>query len=153
MTRSIGLVVGDNRLQLAAESLERCLAELDRSGQYLVAPGSIAVAFVTREESGQLHRDFFDDPEPTDVMTFPGDPEDDHAGDIAICPAIAAISAKKENLPFSEDLTLYLVHAWLHLAGLRDQDEEERKVMRRAEAGLMDQLRGSAALLEAAWNI
>lgn len=152
MTRAVELVVGDNRLQIREETVRRCIAELDRCGSYQVAPGSIDVALVTSEESGQLHRDFFDDPEPTDVMTFPGDPEDDHAGDIAICPAIAFSSAEREGLPFAEELTLYLVHAWLHLAGLRDHEEEERSRMRAAEAELMDRLRRSRAMLEADWK-
>ncbi|MEX0326316.1 MAG: rRNA maturation RNase YbeY [Puniceicoccaceae bacterium] len=152
MTRSIGLVVGDSRLQIAAASVESCLIELDRNGQYRVAPGSLDVAFVSSEESGQLHKDFFDDPDPTDVMTFPGDPADNHAGDIAICPSIAAASAKREGLPFDEELTLYLVHAWLHLAGLRDSDEDERREMRAAEARMLDQLRNAGALLKAAWE-
>ncbi|MEX0331690.1 MAG: rRNA maturation RNase YbeY [Puniceicoccaceae bacterium] len=152
MMRSIGLVVGDSRLQIAAESVENCLLELDCFEQYLVAPGSIDVAFVTPEESGQLHRDFFDDPDPTDVMTFPGDPADQHAGDIAICPSIAAASATRENLPFEEELTLYLVHAWLHLAGLKDGEEDQRKTMRRAEAQMLEQLRKTGTLLKATWK-
>ena len=152
MTRTVGLVVGDGRLKVSAESVERCLAELDRSQAFIVAPGSIDVACVNEADSGHLHRDFFDDPEPTDVMTFPGDPEDAHAGDIAICPSIAFHSAQREGLGFTEELTLYLVHAWLHLAGLDDQEADSRADMRRAEALLMEHLRSNGALLEADWN-
>ena len=39
-----------------------------------------------------------------------------------------------------EELTLYLVHAWLHLAGLKDLDEEDRHKMRGAEAEQMEAL-------------
>ena len=151
MKREAGLIVEDRRLQISAESVENCLQQLDQAEPFIVTPGSIAVAFVTPEGSAQLHRDFFDDPEPTDVMTFPGDPEDNHAGDIAICPQIAAESARRESLPFDTELTLYLVHAWLHLAGLDDQDAEDRRRMRQAENRLMQLLQTSGACLEARW--
>ena len=34
---------------------------------------------------------------------------------------------------FSQELTLYLVHGWLHLAGFNDRNTSEIKEMRKAE--------------------
>ena len=152
MKRTVELVVEDDRLHLCHQSLEACLACLEAFPGRAIPPGSLEVAFVDEPHSGQLHKDFFDDPEPTDVMTFPGDPEDGHAGDIAICPAVAASACGKSGLPFAEELTLYLVHSWLHLAGLRDSDDEEIREMRLAEDILMNLLRENGAILEATWE-
>lgn len=152
MTRQVALMVEDDRLRLDPSSFERCVAGLDRSESFPVPIGTLEVAFVDEARCSQLHEDFFDDPEVTDVMTFPGDPGDDHLGDIAICPSVAAEAAAREGLPFAEELTLYLVHAWLHLAGLRDDDADARSEMRRGESTLMDELRKAGALLDCAWS-
>jgi len=152
MKRPVDTVVGDRRLQIDPASVERCVGVLEAQQVWRVPPGSLDIAFVDEAACRSLHTDFFDDPELTDVMTFPGDPEDAHAGDIAICPAVAARSAPEHRLPFAEELTLYLVHGWLHLAGLKDQEADDRSAMRRAEAGLMEVLRVHEALLDARWQ-
>ena len=152
MMRPTGLLVQDKRLTITPETVEACIQAMDSMDTHFVTGGSIEVAFVEEAESGRLHKDFFDDPEPTDVMTFPGDVEDDHAGDIAICPAIAAETCKSTGLPFNEELTLYLVHAWLHLAGLDDKEDDDRQTMRRAEGLMMDHLRLREQMLSCSWK-
>jgi probable rRNA maturation factor len=112
----------------------------------------LEVAFVEAGECRRLHAEFFGDPGLTDVMTFPGDPADGHAGDIAICPAAAFAACRDSGLAFAAELTLYLVHAWLHLAGLDDQDPAGREEMRAAERRLMDHLDATAAILQADWG-
>ena len=152
MSRQVGLLVKDGRLAIPGDALESCVRSLDACPVFVVAPGSIEVAFVDEPSCCQLHNDFFNDPEVTDVMTFPGDPEDQHAGDIAICPAVAAIACAESGLPFNEELTLYLVHAWLHLAGLKDHDPEHQKEMRAGENLLMEHLRSNRTLLPCTWS-
>ena len=152
MTRRIEVLNGEPGLELDGASVEACLLKLDQFVEFTVPVGSIEVAFVDTQTCCQLHEDFFGDPDPTDVMTFPGDPEDEHAGDIAVCPAIAAIAAGEIKLPFNEELTLYLVHAWLHLAGLDDNNAEARARMRSAEVLLMGRLRTSGKLIQCSWN-
>ncbi len=111
-----------------------------------VPPGILSIAFVGNERSQQLHDQFFNDPSPTDVMTFPGDPEEDHAGDIAANVEIAQAEAPEANWSASEELTLYLIHGWLHLAGFRDHDAPSIAAMRTAEAQLFDTIRQENAL-------
>ena len=152
MNRPVGLLLQDKRLSIDTDSLPVCLWSMEQVESYLVAPGPIEVAFVDEAESSRLHHAFFDDPEPTDVMTFPADPGDNHAGDIAICPAIAAANCAREGIPFAEELTLYLVHAWLHLSGLRDDDDEARREMRRGESTLMQAVKDAGAVLKASWS-
>ena len=117
-----------------------------------LAPGDLAIRFVTPEASGELHAEFFDDPDPTDVMTFPGDPEDEHAGDLAVSPAYAADAAPRHGTLFAEELTLYLVHGWLHLLGHDDQSEETTREMRAAEAQLMGRLKAAGKIPSFEWR-
>lgn len=149
--REIEASSSEPRLLLAEGTVEACLMMLE-SGTPTVPEGSVAVAFVGPRECSQLHEAFFSDPSVTDVMTFPGDPEDGHAGDIAICPEVAAAAGPEHGQSFAEELTLYLVHAWLHLGGLDDRTEPDRKAMRAAETSAMEHLRRHSALLEAEWQ-
>lgn len=151
-TRPVEQLVSDPQLLLDEKSLIKCIRILDFSISSPLPKGSLHIAFVNPQECSQLHERFFDDPDPTDVMTFPGDPEDEHAGDIAICPHVAASSAKDLNMSFAEELTLYLVHACLHLAGMDDHTKTEQQQMRHHENLCMEALRKHNALLVATWR-
>jgi len=149
--RELEWEVTDPRLQLVEGSVRACVASLDRCAKYPVRPGCLNIAFVDPESCRRLHAAFFDDPDLTDVMTFPGDPEDELAGDVAICPEMAARQCTETGFTFADELTLYLVHAWLHLAGLEDASTEGAAEMRKAESFLMRHLRLSESRLQAAW--
>jgi probable rRNA maturation factor len=86
-------------------------------------------------------------------MTFPGDPEDEHAGDIAVCPAVAADASRDSGLPFNKELSLYLIHAWLHLAGLKDDTPGNTAEMREGETLLMRHLEQSDSFLNCEWRV
>ena len=152
MSRELDLTVLDDRLSLAGESVEASVRALEAHPGFRVPDGSLEIAFVDEETCSRLHGDFFGDPDTTDAMTFPGDPQDRHAGDIAICPAVAAHACLESGLPFHEELTLYLVHSWLHLAGLDDRDDRGRAEMRRAEDVLMKHLADVDAMLAARYG-
>ena len=74
-----------------------------------------------------------EDPSPTDVITFPAQPEMESAGEIIVSVDHARSRAAELDLPFSQELSLYLVHGWLHLAGYDDRRESDRAKMREAE--------------------
>lgn len=150
--RSVDLICEDPHLQICEASLRRCVGLLDSFLQGALPPGSLHVAFVTGDSCSDLHARFFDDPEITDVMTFPGDPDDEHAGDIAICPLVAHRESVSRHLPFAEELTLYLVHACLHLAGHDDLDEVDRASMRAQETACLAFLMERNGWLQATWN-
>lgn len=82
---------------------------------------------------GELHERFLNDSSPTDVITFDGDAESHSAGEICVCPDIAAEYAADNQLDFSAELALYIMHGYLHLCGLDDTDSAKRKRMREAE--------------------
>jgi len=82
----------------------------------------------------------------TDVITFEGAPEAGNAGEICVAPVHAYEFKGARRLPFAEELTLYLVHGYLHLAGFNDVDPTDRKKMRTAERRAMAHLRKIGAI-------
>jgi probable rRNA maturation factor len=107
---------------------------LEAAGRFAVPEGELSVAFVDDDEIARVHQAFMGDPAPTDVITFPGDPDMDFAGEIVVSVDHARARAAELDEPFARELSLYLVHGWLHLAGFRDGTDEERTAMRTAEA-------------------
>lgn len=92
----------------------------------------ISVAFVTESTICRLHRQFLNNADPTDVITFPADPGDmDRSGEICISVDEALKYLHINSL--EDELTLYLVHGWLHLAGYDDVEEKDRCKMRNME--------------------
>ena len=113
--------------------------------------GELSLVFLTDTALAQLHADFLDDPTITDVITFEGNPALGVAGEICVSadaalPHVAPTARSLNSQPsalnsFSAELTLYLVHGWLHLAGYDDLQPAKKRLMRRAEARAMNLLR------------
>jgi probable rRNA maturation factor len=99
-----------------------------------VPAGELSIVILTDPELASLHADFLDDPTTTDVITFEGDPTLGTAGEICVSADTAAAYARTHRRDFSLELTLYLVHGWLHLAGHDDLVPTKKRAMRRAEA-------------------
>lgn len=94
----------------------------------------------------RLHLDFLDDSSVTDVITFDGAPELGTAGEICVCAHVARNYAQAHGTDFAEELTLYLVHGYLHLSGFDDTTPDARKKMRQGESRAMSLLRDAGAI-------
>ena len=46
---------------------------------------------------------------------------------------MAKSQSSSRKIPFAEELTLYLIHGWLHLVGFNDKEKIERQQMRLEE--------------------
>ena len=114
----------------AAKQLYRAL---EASAKFPITAGELSIVFVTDAAIGQIHDDFMDDPSATDVITFPANAEMKSAGEIIVSVDHARSRAKELGEPFSRELSLYLVHGWLHLAGYDDRNDTDRAAMRIAE--------------------
>jgi len=103
----------------------------------------ISIQFVTKEEIGILHEDFFDDPSPTDCITFPIDPPGPEAllGEVFVCPEVAQEYAAEHGGDSQTETILYICHGILHLLGYDDIEEKDQKEMRKYEAFLMEHLK------------
>ncbi|MGE9297423.1 MAG: rRNA maturation RNase YbeY [Puniceicoccales bacterium] len=135
-----------NGLTFDEAQLERFIATLDALPDWTAPDGELSLVFLTDDELAKIHDDFLDDPSPTDVITFPGDSEMDFAGEICVSVDRALSEAPAQGWTFSEELALYLLHGWLHLAGLDDLDDDSRADMRAAEQRCLTALRDANAI-------
>jgi probable rRNA maturation factor len=107
-----------------------------------VSCDEVSIHFASIEEITQMHGDYFNDPTPTDCITFPIDDSEDEEfykvlGEVFVCPEVALNYSKEHQVNFEEELTLYIVHGLLHLLGYDDIEEMDRSEMRQQEAHLM----------------
>lgn len=153
--RSVAIANQHPRLRLDRRAVTRAIHTLDAHhaaiapaprGRPPLAPGELSLVFMTDPALARLHADFLADPSTTDVITFEGDPALGTAGEVCVSADTAAAYAQKHRRDFSAELTLYLVHGWLHLLGYDDLRPALKRAMRRAEARAMQVLRAQRAL-------
>ena len=102
----------------------------------------ITVYFVTKKKISSLHNQFFQDPTPTDCISFPLQSE--HLGEIFVCPKVAIEYTK--GVGSFEETILYVVHGILHLIGYDDLKPKDKQEMRCMEKKCMDHLKLSYVL-------
>ncbi len=133
-------------LQFDEEGVTSLFATLDTFGGFDAPSGGLSIAFVPKTEIARIHLQFMKIDAATDVITFPGDSDEELAGEICVCPSIANEYCSQNRADFSEELTLYLVHGYLHLCGFDDIDESNRHDMREAERIAMHTLSRHGAI-------
>jgi probable rRNA maturation factor len=104
----------------------------------------IAINFVNIKTIAALHKKFFNDPTPTDCISFPIDNPGKtpcFLGELFICPEVALRYSFDHNIDPYEETALYLVHGILHLAGYDDIKKEDKKIMKIKEKSCMKLLR------------
>lgn len=138
MRREIQIISRCDRLSLDEAGVEACLRKLDTDPRFSVPEGDLSVVFLGDQEMGDLHGTFLGDPSPTDVITFPGDPDFGEAGEICVGVEQAESVHSEHGNSLSREILLYLAHGWLHLAGYDDKTEEHRLRMRRGEEEALD---------------
>lgn len=113
----------------------------------------VSIYFVGIKTISSLHEEFFQDPTPTDCISFPIDgpkigPQYSILGEVFICPEVAIQYAKKHSIDPLEEVTLYLVHGLLHLIGYDDIDPKDRNIMRKKEKRCMHSLKQENLLID-----
>ena len=137
------------RLKLDKRSITRVVHLLDHAREDFLGgcpAGELSLAFLTDPALARIHADFLADPSPTDVITFEGNAALASAGEICVSVDTAASYSAVHDRDFSEELTLYVVHGWLHLAGYDDLKPAKKRLMRAAEKRAMTLLRAANAL-------
>lgn len=147
--REVNLHRAHPRLRLDRRAVIRVIHLLDAAAdRFQGGPpeGELSLAFLTDQALAALHGSFLDDPTTTDVITFEAQPGMGAAGEICVSADTARSFAKARKLDFSRELTLYLVHGWLHLAGYDDLQPAKKRRMRAAEARAMKLLDAADAV-------
>lgn len=97
--------------------------------------GELSLAFVDDAAIAAVHAEFFDDPDPTDVITFNLSESDDEriSGEIVVSAEHAAAEARRRGHDPQRELLLYVVHGLLHLCGWDDLRPADHRRMHRRE--------------------
>lgn len=120
----------------------------------------VSLIFADEPTIADLNQQFLGKSGPTDVLSFPIDPEPDLSGrvpdaggsgpgdpptpempqligDIVICPAVAARNALEHEVTFDDEVALLVVHGVLHLLGWDHVIDEEAERMEARERELL----------------
>lgn len=111
----------------------------------------LSLSWVSEREMAEINQNYVGHTGSTDVICFDyrqsldslpetADSDEDVEVEIIICPAVAAREAARRSLPYSRELTLYLVHGLLHAAGEDDLKPGLKRIMRRKEAAALRRL-------------
>ena len=160
VVREINIHMAHPRLRVdarARRALRRAVGLLDAgagAGKFLggCPAGELSVVFLTDAALAKLHGEFLGDASATDVITFEGEREAGVAGEICVSVDAARAYAREHGRVFAEELMLYVVHGWLHLAGYDDLQPAKKRRMRAAEKRAMAILKGAGALPGFGWG-
>ncbi len=136
MKRSTDIINFCKNVSVDKRKLRRFIDLLDSElPEDLKAPqGTLSIAIFSDEALAKIHDDFMNNPAPTDVITFDGDEfDEDDAGEICASADMAKKMAKSFDNTQSRELSLYIAHGYLHLAGVDDITPEDAVKMRASE--------------------
>ncbi len=140
MSRDVHIHIAHPRLKLDKRAVTAVVQTLDRHADKFLGGcpnGELSIAFLTDKAIARIHADFLQDPTATDVITFEGNTQFGSAGEICVSADTAAHYAAEHDHNLSEELTLYVIHGWLHLAGYDDLKPAKKRLMRAAEKRAM----------------
>ena len=106
-----------------------------------VTEAQISVAVVDDATITELHQRFLGKDEPTDVLSFVLEcDEDSLEGEVVVSAETAQVTAKWYDWPAEHELLLYAIHGTLHMVGYDDATPEQRVAMRKAERAYLARL-------------
>lgn len=139
-----GQAVSDEMRATMEKAAERCL-ELEGIPQ---ERAEISVTFVEAEEIRTLNRDYRDNDNVTDVLSFPQfddlnelpDFGEICLGDVVICRERAEEQAEEFGHSLEREIIYLFTHSILHLLGYDHMEEAEKREMRDREEEVMEYL-------------
>jgi probable rRNA maturation factor len=108
-----------------------------------VSTQEIIFHFVTESKICFIHKEYFNDPNSTDCISFPIDPPNKMStvlGEAFICPKVALEYSRKHRIDPYQELLRYVVHCLLHLLGYDDLQPKERAKMKKKENSCLKKL-------------
>lgn len=110
--------------------LRECLKLRSPNRDVLASLGEVSVVLVSDRRMAELHRRFFQETGPTDVITF-------QHGEIFVSTETARRQARRFGTTAGHELRLYITHGLLHLHGFDDKDARSSAEMKRAQEKLV----------------
>lgn len=103
--------------------------------------GRIGVLVTDNKTIRELNERHLNHDYPTDVISFTYS-RSQHAveGELVVSLCMAQSEAPDAGWDWRSELLLYVVHGTLHICGLEDSDEQQRREMRAAEKAVMSRL-------------
>lgn len=139
----IHVIQDQDHLQISTTAVKSLVEEFVSFAK--VSFDEVSVHFIDNEAMCALHGKYFDDPSPTDCISFPIDNADASGyrvmGDVFVCPQTAIGYVKENGGDAYQEVTLYVIHGLLHILGYDDIEESEHDAMRNAEAVNLEHIR------------
>ena len=109
----------------------RCIKDLAK--QELREIGDITIVFCDDNYLHKINLEFLDHDTYTDVITFDYSTGNELISEIYISVDRVLENSKKYNQTFENEIHRVIVHGVLHLCGYKDEQEEDRQIMRDKE--------------------
>ena len=96
-------------------------------------PGPLSFIFCDDEYLHKINLQYLNHDTYTDIITFDYSNKRSLSGDIFISIERVKENAKGQEIPFDAELKRVIIHGVLHLAGYKDKNPEEKRLMREKE--------------------
>jgi probable rRNA maturation factor len=136
-----------NKIAVETSFLRDVVAEALRLQGYQNPP-DVSVALVDDSYIRMLNREYRGVDQPTDVLSFPMDPDEcahgePTLGDIVISVERAREQAREFKHPLRREVALLAVHGLLHLLGYEDETEAGASAMWSRQKELLEKILGT----------
>jgi len=108
--------------RIAEAARADCLASALTPDAPLTSLEQVEVSILSDKAIGVVHGEFFQDPDPTDVITF-------QHGELLLGAGVVAENARQYGHAASDEAALCVIHGMLHLAGWDDLTAKDAKKM------------------------
>ena len=137
----ISVDVTNNQTRVPVDEEQLCKAVRIILSEKAVTDAQISVAVVDDATISELHQRFLGKDEPTDVLSFVLEHDEDSLeGEIVVSAETAEVTAKWYDWPTEHELLLYVIHGMLHMVGYDDVTPEQRAGMHKAELAYLARL-------------
>ena len=108
--------------RIAEAARADCLAASLSPDSPLPSLEQVEISILSDKAIAEVHGEFFQDPTPTDVITF-------HHGELLLGAGVVAENARQYGHQPSDEAALCVIHGMLHLAGWDDLTAKDAKKM------------------------
>ncbi len=115
---------------LASLALAECLSRPAKPGAVLSGLENVDAVIVSDKAIATIHKQFLNEAEPTDVITF------EH-GEIVISAQTAQANAVRYGSTLDREIGLYIIHGLLHLNGYTDLQSAEAREMENLQKSVL----------------